>query len=78
MRRKALIFDVHEKPVEISGPDAVPFLDKVLARKVSTMQEGCGYYAIACTPQGGIFMDGVILKIGPNRNKRGGRGISDH
>ena len=40
LRRKALIFDVPEKPVEISGPDAVPFLDKVLARKVSTMQEG--------------------------------------
>ena len=56
-----------EKPVEINGPDAVPFLDKVLARKVSTMQEGRGYYAIACTPQGGIFMDGVIFKLGPNR-----------
>ena len=28
LRRKALIFDVPEKPIEISGPDAVPFLDK--------------------------------------------------
>jgi aminomethyltransferase len=67
LRRKALIFDVPEKPVEISGPDAVPFLDKVLARKVSTMHEGRGYYAIACTPQGGVFMDGVIFKLGPDR-----------
>ena len=56
-----------EKPVEINSPDAVPFLDKVFARKVSTMQEGRGYYAIACTPQGGIFMDGVIFSLGPNR-----------
>jgi len=28
LRRKALIFDVPEKPVEINGPDAVPFLTK--------------------------------------------------
>ena len=67
LRRKALIFDVPEKPVEISGPDAVTFLEKVLARKVATMQEGRGYYAIACTPQGGVFMDGVVFKLGPDR-----------
>ena len=67
LRRKALIFDVPEKPVEISGPDAVPFLEKVLARKIADMQEGRGYYAIACTPQGGVFMDGVIFKLGVDR-----------
>ena len=67
LRQKALIFDVPEKPIEISGPDAVPFLDKILSRSVPSMNEGRGYYAIACTPQGGIFMDGVIFKLGENR-----------
>ena len=67
LRRKALIFDVPEKPVEISGEDAVPFLEKVLTRKVSTMTEGRGYYALALTPQGGIFMDGVIFKLAQDR-----------
>ncbi len=67
LRRKALIFDVPEKPIEISGPDAVPFLEKVLSRGVSTMEEGRGYYALACTPSGGIFMDGVVFKLGTNR-----------
>ena len=67
LRQKALIFDVPEKPVEISGPDAVPFLEKVLARKVSTMTEGRGYYAIACTPKGGIFMDGVVFRLSADR-----------
>ena len=43
LRRKALIFDVPEKPIEISGPDAIPFLDMVLTRKVTTMKEGRGY-----------------------------------
>ena len=55
LRRKALIFDTPEKPVEVSGPDAVAFLEKVLARAVSTLKEGRGRYAIACTPQGGVL-----------------------
>ena len=67
LRQKAVIFDTPEKPVEISGPDAVPFLEKVLARRISTMTEGRGYYAIACTPQGGVFMDGVVFRLGENR-----------
>ena len=67
LRRKALIYDVPEKPVEISGPDAVPFLEKVLSRKVATLTEGRGRYAIACTPQGGVFMDGVLFRLGRDR-----------
>tara|TARA_B100000767_G_scaffold209774_1_gene196765 strand:- start:898 stop:2079 length:1182 start_codon:yes stop_codon:yes gene_type:complete len=67
LRQKAVIFDVPEKPIEISGPDTVPFLEKVLSRKVATMVEGRGYYAIACTPQGGIFMDGVVFRMAENR-----------
>lgn len=67
LRQKALIFDVPEKPVEISGPDAVPFLEKVLSRRVSTMTEGRGYYAIACTPKGGVFMDGVVFRLAKDR-----------
>ena len=67
LRRKALLFDVPEKPVEISGPDSVPFLEKILSRKISNMVHGRGYYAIACTHEGGIFMDGVLFKIEENR-----------
>ena len=64
LRRKVVIFDVPEKPIEISGPDAERFLDKLLTRKITGIKEGRGYYAIACTPSGGIFMDGVVFKIG--------------
>ena len=67
LRRKALIYDVPEKPVEISGPDAVPFMENVFSRKVSTLAEGRGRYCIACTPQGGVFMDGVLFKLAPDR-----------
>ena len=67
LRRKALIYDVPEKPIEISGPDAVEFLEKVFARTISTLKEGRGRYTIACTPQGGVFMDGVLFNLGANR-----------
>ena len=37
-----LIYDVPEKPVEISGPDAVPFLEKVLSCRVRDSRRGTG------------------------------------
>ena len=67
LRRKALIFDAPEKPVEVSGPDAAAFLDRVLTRAVSTLKVGRGRYAIACTPQGGVFMDGVVFRLADDR-----------
>ncbi|MXW34244.1 MAG: aminomethyl transferase family protein [Chloroflexi bacterium] len=67
LRRKALLFDTPEKPVEVSGPDAPAFLDKVFSRSVSTLEEGRGRYALACTPQGGVFMDGVVFRIEGDR-----------
>jgi glycine cleavage system aminomethyltransferase T len=67
LRRKALIFDVPEKPIEITGPDAERFLEKILTRRVSGIREGRGFYALACTPKGGIFMDGVLFKLGHNK-----------
>ena len=66
-RQKAAIFDVPEKPIEISGPDSIPFLEKVMTRKVASIKEGRGYYSLACTHQGGIFMDGVIFKFNENK-----------
>ncbi len=67
LRRKAALYDVPERPVEVSGRDAVEFLEKVFARNVSSLKEGRGRYAIACTPQGGVFMDGLLFKLAENR-----------
>jgi glycine cleavage system aminomethyltransferase T len=67
LRRKAALYDVPERPVEISGPDVTAFLEKVFSRKVYDLTEGRGRYAIACTPQGGVFMDGILFKMGDNR-----------
>ena len=63
LRQKALLFDVPEKPIEISGKDSVSFLNKVLTREISKTKIGRGYYTLACTPKGGIFMDGVLFRF---------------
>ena len=67
LRRKAVLYDVPERPVEITGPDAERFLEHVFARKVASLKTGRGRYAIACTQDGGLFMDGVLFKLGERR-----------
>ena len=67
LRRKAVLYDVPERPVEISGPDALRFLDMVLFRRNSNLKIGRGYYTIACTFSGGIFMDGILFRLAPDR-----------
>ena len=67
LRRKAIMVDVPERPVEISGPDAAAFLEYVFARRVANLKEGHGRYAIACTHDGGIFMDGVLFRLAEDR-----------
>ncbi|MGB1311591.1 MAG: aminomethyltransferase family protein [Leucothrix sp.] len=67
LRRDVMLFDVPEKPLEISGPDAVTLLEKVLTRRVANLQQGRAHYAIACTPQGGVLMDGVLIRLADDR-----------
>lgn len=63
LRRKVVLYDVPEKPWQIEGPDVVAFLDYLFARKVSNLQQGRGLYAIACTHDGGTFMDGILFRM---------------
>ena len=67
LRRKAALYDVPERPVEISGPDVVAFLEKIFSRRISALQVGRGRYTVACTPQGGVFMDGILFKMDERR-----------
>lgn len=67
LRRTAVLYDVPERPVEISGPDAVPFLEHIFARRISTLKQGRGRYAIACTHKGQVFMDGILFRLGDER-----------
>ena len=63
LRRGIMLYDVPEKPIAIKGPDAVRLLERALTRKVGDLKIWKARYAIACTPQGGIIMDGVVIRL---------------
>lgn len=63
LRREAILYDVPEKPLDIKGPDAVTFLERVFSRRVGNLKRWRARYAIACTPQGNILMDGVLIRL---------------
>ena len=63
LRREVLLFDVPEKPLDIKGPEAVTLLNRVFARRVESLKPNRAHYAIACTPQGGVQMDGVLIRL---------------
>jgi aminomethyltransferase len=67
LRHKAVLYDVPEKPWQIEGPDAVPFLERIFARRIDNLPQGRGRYAIACTPDGGTFMDGILFRMAEDR-----------
>lgn len=67
LRRQVCLFDVPERPIEISGPDSVALLEKVFARTISTLKLNRARYAIACMPDGGILMDGVLIRLSEDR-----------
>jgi len=63
LRKKAVLYDVPETPLEIEGPDAVRLLNKVLTRKVEKTKVGRAGYGLACLPNGGILMDGMLVRL---------------
>ncbi len=63
LRREVMLFDVPEIPLSIKGTDAVALLNRIFTRRVDNLTPGRAHYAIACTPQGGIQMDGVMIRL---------------
>ena len=67
LRRGVMLYDVPEKPLEIVGPDAARVLERVLACRVETLADGRARYGIACTEDGTVLMDGVVMRLAPDR-----------
>jgi len=67
LRREAALFDVPERPLQIEGPDAERFLDLVLTRSLGALRSGRAGYGIACDADGGMLMDGVLLRLSLER-----------
>ena len=67
LRRGVVLYDVPEKPLAIEGPDAVALLERVLCRRIADLGVGRARYALACAEDGGILMDGVLIRLAANR-----------
>lgn len=67
LRRGVMLYDVPEKPLEVSGPDASRLLEKVLTCRIETLPVGRARYGLACRCDGTILMDGVVMRLGPDR-----------
>ncbi|MDE0369705.1 MAG: aminomethyltransferase family protein [bacterium] len=67
LRNGVMLYDVPEKPLEIIGPDAARMLERVLTCRVGTLAVGRARYGIACNEDGTVLMDGVIMRLAPDR-----------
>lgn len=63
LRRGIMLYDVPEKPIDIKGPEAGKLLERALTRRIEDLKLWKARYAVACTPQGGIIMDGVVIRL---------------
>ena len=52
--------------IDIQGPDAATFLDRIYTNMFSTLPEGQCRYGIMCKADGMVFDDGVTTRLGKN------------
>jgi aminomethyltransferase len=67
LRRQAILRHTGELPIEVRGPDAERLLNLVFTRDVSKVKVGRCSYQIACTDDGGLLMDGVLVRLSETR-----------
>jgi len=67
LRRDVTRLDTGELPTEIAGPDAGRLLDRIFTRRVSALKPGRCSYGVACWPDGGLLVDGILIRLEEER-----------
>jgi aminomethyltransferase len=68
VRTAAGIFDVsHMGEMEVSGPDAEAFLQRILSNVVSALPVGGAQYAVLCNEDGGVLDDLFTYRLAADR-----------
>ena len=67
LKNNVMLYDVPEKPLEISGIDAVKLLETIFTRIISDLKILHARYVIACSYDGGILMDGVLIRLAADK-----------
>ena len=64
VRDNAGMFDVsHMARFQFVGPEAVAFLDRMLAADVTGLRQGRARYHVICNEQGGIIDDAIVYRV---------------
>jgi sarcosine oxidase subunit alpha len=53
--------------IDIQGPDAVEFLSRMYTNAFDSLTVGRARYALMCKPDGMVFDDGVVMRVGEQR-----------
>lgn len=67
LRQKAALLNTGELPLQFEGPDAERLLNKLFTKDIAKVKPGrCGY-GLACYHDGGLIVDGVLLRLSSDR-----------
>src|SRR5688572_14056096 len=67
VRQAAGLFDLgHMGQVEVSGPDAAHYLNRVATNDIDSLPSGQAHYSLLCRPSGGVIDDILIYRL-PDR-----------
>ncbi|GGN65001.1 sarcosine oxidase subunit alpha [Streptomyces albiflavescens] len=53
--------------IDVQGPDAGVFLDRLYTNMMSTLKVGMIRYGVMCRPDGMVFDDGTVIRVAPER-----------
>jgi sarcosine oxidase subunit alpha len=53
--------------IDVQGPDAGEFLDRLYTNRMSSLRPGAGRYGLMCGADGMVFDDGVALRLAEDR-----------
>jgi aminomethyltransferase len=68
VRQRAGLFDVsHMGRLQVTGPDAVSFLRRLVTYDVTKLEPGRGHYALVCRDDGGILDDVYVFCLAEER-----------
>ncbi len=67
LRQRAAVLHTGEYPLQFEGPEAEKLLDYLFTKDITNLKVGrCGY-GVACYEDGGLLVDGVLLRLEPNK-----------
>jgi len=67
LRRQVILRHTGELPIEVRGPDAERLLNLVFTRDIAKNKVGRCSYQFACYDDGGMILDGVLVRLAEDR-----------